>query len=595
MATENIANYVPKNLQWKPNEGLMKGEGEKQKRIANAVPIVLSRVQVVDHTVNCTKRSVKLQWQNCNGAQLGEAQEFFEGDITNGKFMRAIPLEVEFNVCTQTAREIFKGIIQVQIRKMKIEMKDIYPFGWTGKRFYWLEDEPDILPEVEYEVAVRIAVILEQENEVITALILGLVHGPLKKVLQSMGIEHDFSTFIKGATSIGKTAAAKKICRCLQNRETVVALISKRSELKRFIQDARDITLVIDDFNTSASDRVISSTLQTISEIIQAASDAGTQILDEDSEEKAGNCAHLVITSEKIINNVSTMNRTFLVNMEKALPDRLWHEISDMAEHRYFFVFVCAFIRYVSCNYDEIVACGKADYAGYLQLERERMPADVPSRNRIAETLAVQDIIKKLLVDYVRSVGVDEKLYTSMEQSMCHCIRVCGDELEREIRNIQNRKERKQLLPELASIFISTPLGYEFAENEEHYKKAMEKQKKVIGFWLNPGFVSFNPAYMCRLIEKELKWKLKQYPERKKRIELEDALAAVSVSRLGKELSFYRLTHVEPSEQKQSCRWHTEDKYFHVHYEELLELVHGSDFCESPEYKLIRDYEHGYL
>ena len=49
----------------------------------------------------------------------------------------------------------------------------------------------------------------------------------------------------------------------------------------------------------------------------------------------------------------------------------------------------------------------------------------------------------------------------------------------------------------------------------------------------------------------------------------------VSVSALGKELSHYHLAHVDGSGQKQSCRWHTEGKYYHVHIQQLIELIEG--------------------
>ena len=572
----NIQQYLPENFYWQPEKGLMKGEGEKAKHIADAVPIVLKLIQTTDHNTNFTKRTVQMQYQNCLGKMVGEPQEFTEGEIIGGKFLNARPIEVQI-MAKSIAQSVFINSIQSQTKDKDPEQRDIYGFGWTGNKFHWLAEVAENFAEdQEYKAAAKMACLLGKGNAVVTSLVLAMAHGPLKRFLQAAGIQHDFVTFVVGETSVGKTDLAKKICSYLQERETIFSLSSKRMELKKLLQDARDITVVVDDFNHSASDRVISSQLHTVSEIIQTASDAGGLILDDKSIGKTNNCIHLVITSEKTIRNPSTMNRCFLVNMDKSLDKDYWDAVSEMKREQCFRLFICALIRHIEQEYDTAKERCRIDFLNYLQSGRT-VSGESGSIHRIAETLAVQHTIKKLLVDYMKTAKIDSKLQEQAEKSMNRCIDECGQELEQEVRALKAEEKYMTLLPLLAGIFVSDGNGgYGFAEDESGYRKAMKHHKKVIGFQKNQGYVSFDLSYMCELINEEFD-------------------QHVSKHCLGKELSHYCLAHVEPSDQKQSCRWHTEKKYFHVHFRRLVETVHNMEYGADKEVLLpkhmIEDFE----
>ncbi|MEY8334690.1 hypothetical protein AALB53_16530 [Lachnospiraceae bacterium 47-T17] len=570
----NIQQYLPDNFYWQPGKGLMKGEGEKAKRIADAAPVVSERILTIDYGNSCTKKTVRIQYQSCHDEMVGEPQEFTEEEILSGKFVKARPIEVSI-MAESTARNVFKISIQAQAKGMDPKQKDIYAFGWTGNKFHWLADAADYSEERAYHAAVGMACLLSKENSVVTSLILAMTHGPLKRFLQAAGIQHDFVTFVVGETSVGKTALAKKICGCLKEQKTVFSLSSKRMELKKLLQDTKDVTVVVDDFNNSASDRVISAQLHTVSEIIQAASDAGGLILDDKSIGKTNNWIHLVVTSEKIIRNPSTMNRCFLVSMNESLDSDCWDEVSRMEKEADFRIFICALTRHIEQDYDAFKERCRADFAGY-QRSGQEATGEGGNMHRIAETLAVQHTIKKLLADYMKSAGVDRKLCEQAERSMGRCIDECGQELAQEVRTLQADKTYTRLLPMLAGIFKSAGNGYQFADDESDYIKAKKNYKPVIGFQQNRGYVSFDPSYMCKLMEDECD-------------------QPVSKSCLGKELSHYHLAHVDSSEQKQSCRWHTEKKYYHVSFRQLLELAHNiewgaEDELFSPE-QTIQDFE----
>lgn len=548
---------MPPNLKIREGEVILRKGSGKEERISKVLIIVKRRKKYVNHITNTVKKTVILQYIGLDGVSLWGEQEFEEKDIMNGKFIKERPIEIQiYNVRSGT--KVFQEIIQVQIADLPIETIERFPFGWYEKFFHWLEDgREEISKEQEYGVVIREADMLRRGHSAITALVLAAVNGPMMKVLADAGIQHNFITFLSGPTGIGKTALAKKICGYLQHKNVIWALSSERKELKKEIQNISDVTIVVDDFNTSASDRYISKQLQTVSEIIQEACDAGGVILDEKSMDKMNHCVHTVVTSETVIRNVSTMNRCYLVDMQEKLPDDLWRNVSEMDERHDFAIFVRSFIRYIGENYDMSVSNCREDFSYYKQYARQQMLSEGTSTNRIVETMAVQFTLKKQMMNYMKTIGIDEKLWKRVDEAMNICIICSGQELQQKVSEIIVKKSRMELLPALADIIISNGQGYEMAASEKEYKMKIRYGERCIGFPKNCGYVSFKPSYMCQMIADYL------------------GKEAVAVNCLGKELSYYNLAYVDGSEHKQSCRWHTNEKYYHVNYRQLIELVYG--------------------
>lgn len=157
------------------------------------------------------------------------------------------------------------------------------------------------------------------------------------------------------------------------------------------------------------------------------------------------------------------------------------------------------------------------------------------------------------------------------------------------IDDIHVKESHMELLPTLAEIVSSLDgyYGYKLAKNETKYRQEIKKVKKIqtgdiiyVGFQANRGYISFSPRHMCRLIAECLG---KEY---------------ISANCLGKELSYYHLAHVD-SEQKQSCKWHTQKRCFHIHCRELIELVSSmkcnfSLVTEELREQIISDFDNYY-
>ena len=580
---KEIFQYLPNDVEMNEEKGFVIRKGAKETLLTNAIPIVKERTKQVNHITNQTQDLITLQYLTHTNEWVGTEQDFSAEDIMSGKFIKKIPIEVQIEY--SRIGQIFRSIIQKQIRTIPIETKEIYEFGWHEKDFHWLEDElQNISTSQEYEAALKVGSVILKDNLTIISLILAMAHGPMGNVLYSSGIQHDFVTLISGPTSIGKTAICKKICGYLKHRTYILALSSDRKEVKKTLQNSTDTTMIIDDFNISASDRVQKRQLQSVSEIIQEASDAGDVILDETSTKKRHNKIHIVVTSETPIRNISTMNRCFWVNMRKSIPSDLWNDISTMEEKNIFSIFIQSYVKYVEKNYDTIVANIKHDFEFYKSYVLKNVLFSKNSMNRIAETLAIQHSLKLQLVNYMTAIGIDNKLCKRLGESIDRCISSSGQELQTMIDDIYVKKSHMELLPTLAEIVssLNENTGYKLAEDENGYRKKIHKGRlEYVGFQVNRGYISFSPRHMCRLIAKSM------------------GKDNIAVNCLGKELSYYHLAHVDNSEQKQSCRWHTTEKYFHVHYRGLIELVCSMVYGDAPIIKelnerTILDFENAY-
>ena len=320
-------------------------------------------------------------------------------------------------------------------------------------------------------------------------MVLAAVHGPMKHILEAAEIGHDFVTFLAGPTGIGKTALAKKICGYL-NKPIVLALSSERKNLRKTIQNLTDVTIVVDDFNTSASDRMVSRQLQIVSEIIQGECDAGDVVLDETSAGKRNHNTHLVITSESIICNVSTMNRCFLVNMQEAVSDYLWEKISGMDKQQDFSIFMQSFLGYIGKNYDTAVQGCREDFKYYKQHAKEQISSNGTSANRVAETLAVQYVLKKQMINYFKTVGLAGKLCLKVDICIDKGIAGSGQELQQELNKMVSKEEYMEFLP-ILYLIVKSETGYKMAKSEKLYLKTIKKGRDLAGFQQVKGVCQF--------------------------------------------------------------------------------------------------------
>lgn len=533
-------------------------KGEYQEA-SNSFPYVIKRKRVTNLQKGITEMKFSIVFVDSGGNKLTKEMEFAEQDIASNKFLKKLPIEVIIMPGFRNKiQELFSYMIKKQLNGQKITEEMQYGYGWNGRKFHWGDKNKRAISESQlYSAVVHIAEIISQEKEIIPGLLLSAVHGPLKGVLQEAGIKHDFSTFLTGPSATGKTSLTGIFCEYMPEMKIKYACTSERKILEKAIRGHRDTTLILDDYCKSTSERMNAKLEFTISEIIQDSCDSGRKLTDQESDENLSCSPHLVITGEKIIYNESTLNRCFLLKMEKSVSKELWVDIKNMDENMEMFIFMKDFMEFIENDYESVVEKCKVDYEYYLKEMRGRRELQCSSINRLAETLAVQSTIKNQILGYFRERLMDDKPYEKISSSFESCIISSGVVLKQEIDDMQKTVRELRLLPALAQIVLAS--AGDIVKTEKQYFKYIENGKRCTGANIHPGYLSFKKDQMLKLIAGHLKE------------------VSISEKEFDKEIRSLPVKITSPdSDGKNSCRWKTTQRMYHVWVRGLLEWT-----CET--------------
>lgn len=557
---------LPVGNVWIPNEGLLEENDKHKRKISNAIPIVTNSICVKNMVMGKSTLQISFYMSYENGAKSSEIT-ISEEELLKGKFIEKLPLHVIVQPrFDKKIASIYRVIIQEQLKAHEVQEVPEYDYGWHEKKFNWqkgIEEHAGEAECEEYEIVMAVTQMLRKEP-ILCGILLAAVHGPLKYPLECANITHDFVTYIVGETGIGKTEISKKICNYLPGRNIFLSLGTERKVLKEYIQNSRDITLIVDDFSTSASSRVKERQLQVMSEIIQTASDSGEILVEGEMKGTNLRRVHLVVTGETLINNYSTLNRCFVIKMEENISSDAWELLSIFSTNGYMCTFMKNFVRWFQGNFDENVNRMKIDYREYQQRTGKRLMYNIPGVQRIRNTVAVQLTINKCLTDYLANLKIDNRVFEETRLELLKHIWNSAEDLCTYILHLKRENKKMQYLPVLASMLSNIGNGCWVAPTEKTYYKYLSKEGYegvCIGACINDGYWSFRMDTMCGYIACILEEE------------------SVSAKCLSSELNYYALAHKD-SEGKVSCYWHSEKRLCHVHVRSLLELIY-------PDYDLL--------
>lgn len=557
---------LPEGYVWQENKGLVREKDGK--KISNAIPILTERQKKVNVNTGKQEEEVILQYLYSEGHKRSEMITCTETEIRTGAYMKKCPLDVVIEMGGERkVAQIYTYSIRAQLSQTDISQIIEEGTGWVNGRYYWGADEVNIshlIGDKGYSNAVQMAVILAYGNDVVNALVLAAVHGTVKQLLIKAGISHDFVTYIVGKSGIGKSYLSSKICNYLSSRTLVFSLGSDRKELQRRKQNMHDITVVLDDFNRTKSSRVKEKQLQTLSEIIQSASDSGKYLIDEKSTEMVEGNTHIVVTAEERIDNISTLNRCYMVEMEEELEKDLSVSLEAFFKSGQMKLFMYSYICWIQKNYGDIVRRFGTDYTKYANQVKDKQTNTI---SRIENTLAVQLTISKTIVDFLKFWRVEDRLVNNVAHSINQSCNECSKSLQRYINKLEHKKSEMKCLIVLTEMICDLGNHYHLAKDEDHYLSIKFKGKIYLGFCKNQGYISFLPKRMCMLIANELQ------------------VDCVAVSELQKELKYFSLAHID-SEGKMSNRWGTDKRMYHVRVRDLLDLFADTYFDHSSTIEL---------
>ncbi|MCI9571275.1 MAG: hypothetical protein HFH97_01490 [Lachnospiraceae bacterium] len=537
--------------------------GGKQKRICcDGIPIDIRKVLLKDDVSQTTKEGYMFSIENIYSKKSEPITCTME-EMRRGKLPDIIFPYVNFGThpgARKEAGRVFEQIIKTACVGERAVEVYVNKFGWNGNRYIW-DNPPEPDTGKEYANSVDICKLAIGRNIIIVVLIAAL-HGLMKKPLQDAGIRHDYVDVIVGKTGIGKSEPVKIICNYHVEHGNIYSVGSNRKAVWMQMEGNMDQTVVLDDFCKTKSDRVSATQDQLVSEIIQASSDAARVIIDKDSKAIADPALrrHIVMSAERMIKNESTINRCFIFNMEEPLPMEAFQKMKTLGKERGFFRFLVAMSRFVGGdNFIPQLGMMAKDYERYKS-EADRLgTCTCGSDHRINETYAVQMVLVRVVIRYLKSLKLDEMLISKTDKAFTDCVGGVCKEMKTSINELHCVDTHKKYLEPLARIILEATdakelQGYYVYHSEEKYQKNKNRTKDCVLFCIHDGYASFEGKCMCEIMDNEY------------------GLKGANPKGLASDLQYYSLAYAD-GEGKLSCRWGTDKRYYHVRVKELLELI----------------------
>ena len=205
---------------------------------------------------------------------------------------------------------------------------------------------------------------------------------------------YDFSLYIEGKSSSGKTEIAKLFSTPFEGNEHMVSLSSDIEAIHK-LSAYKDCTVVIDDLNASDSDEIRRNKEKKLSAIIETKQSVGRAIVDGKNTKIS---AMPIITAEYFLKAVGALNRCMIVHIERPFKPS---ELTWLQEnHDTYIAFINSFIEYICMNFDEL----QTDVNEYLSTRKYRMKngKDIPGWQRISN---IQFILEATLMVVMKFFG----------------------------------------------------------------------------------------------------------------------------------------------------------------------------------------------
>lgn len=540
--------------------------GEQRKICCDSIPIEIQKVILKDDVSQTTKEGYRFSVENIYSPKSEPITCSME-EMRRGKLRDKIFPYVNFGTYPGAEKEtirIFEQIIKIACVGEKAVEVYVNKFGWNGNRYIW-DEPPEMDAGKEYANAVDICK-LTLEHDVIIVTLIGALHGLMKKPLQEAGIRHDYVDMVVGKTGIGKSQPIKATCNYHVKSGNIYSVGSNRKAVWMQMEGNMDQTVVLDDFCKTKSDRVSATQDQLVSEIIQASSDAARVIIDKDSKAVVDPALrrHIVMSAERIISNESTINRCFIFNMEEQLSKDAFQKMKDLEKKGGFFRFLVAMSRFIGGdNFTPQLEMMAKDYERYKS-EADRLgTCTCGSDHRINETYAVQMVLVRVVIRYLKSLKLDEVLISKTDKAFTDCVGGVCKEMKTSINELHSVETHKKYLELLAKVIseatdIKELQGYYVYHGEEKYQKNKDRTKDCVLFCVHDGYASFEGKCICEIMESRY------------------GLDGANAKGLASDLQHYSLAHAD-GEGKLSCRWETKKRYYHVRVRDLLELIYPDE------------------
>ena len=337
-------------------------------------------------------------------------------DLQNGKFKKHLPDSfVVFTVWSKQLERIFCNSILQTMADLPNEKTTCLSFGYNiinGRHIFnagdrlingsqiesWKSDSNVRMKYVKpkshnayKDWMFRFSRANNYPNELFIATLIPYV---LTLVDKDKRERYDFSLYITGNSSSGKTEIAKLFSTPFEGNEHMVSLSSDIEAIHK-LSAYKDCTVVIDDLNASDSDEIRRNKEKKLSAIIETKQSVGRAIVDGKNTKIS---AMPIITAEYFLKAVGALNRCMIVHIERPFKPS---ELTWLQEnHDTYIAFINSFIEYICMNFDKL----QTDVNEYLSTRKYRMKngKDIPGWQRISN---IQFILEATLMVVMKFFG----------------------------------------------------------------------------------------------------------------------------------------------------------------------------------------------
>lgn len=273
----------------------------------------------------------------------------------------------------------------------------------------------------------------------------------------------DFSVYLYGKTSSGKTEIVKLLTGLFEGNENMISLSSDKKAINK-LSEFKDTCVLIDDLHMTTSRRVRDSNEAKIASFLHQKSSSG-MITNNDKNARIDSM--VFITAEYPPTNHSTINRCLIAEM----PEIDMNALTYLQENQNLYVkFVIEFIEWICKNFAELANCVNT-YKNIYNTEINIDESAYSGVNRILRTELILNTTKMLFKKFLtEDLYITENKTTSIDRIFKNSIKSCINETLNLVKR-EDDSSKRAYVDVLLNILSGQDNEFYVAKSFKEYKK----------------------------------------------------------------------------------------------------------------------------
>ncbi len=403
-------------------------------------------------------------------------------ELNSQKFLRYIPDDIIFKGTSVQKQRYFVNLLNDQlINKIpekryvlhqgfnKISDRIMYAMGNTVIN----ADSPNYISHSQYKVKphpknkdwIKWLIRFSKMGDIFPVLLIAALVPYIKPLLNEAKIygASDFSVYLYGKTSSGKTEIVKLLTGLFEGNENMISLSSDKKAINK-LSEFKDTCVLIDDLHMTTSRRVRDSNEAKIASFLHQKSSSG-MITNNDKNARIDSM--IFITAEYPPTNHSTINRCLIAEM----PEIDMNALTYLQENQNLYVkFVIEFIEWICKNFAELANCINT-YKNIYNTEINIDESAYSGVNRILRTELILNTTKMLFKKFLtKDLYITENETTSIDRIFKDSIKSCINETLNLVKR-EDDSSKRAYVDVLLRILSGQDNEFYVAKSFKEYKK----------------------------------------------------------------------------------------------------------------------------